>query len=166
MFKKQWGVKKTGGPFCLFSRFWRYVREGRDVPVKGATCPRRVLCTREVRRTREGRYGPAKGARYPRRALRTREGRYVPAKGAIDTREGRYIPTNGAMYPQRALCTISSPPIPSHLIESHLFNNNFKDSKTLQHQNQTQHKHRARWKKDTSGRRTVKSRSKSKINKS
>ena len=160
MFKKQWRVKKTGGPFCLFSRFWRYVRQGRDVPVKGATCPRRVLCTREVR------YVPAKGATCPRRALRACEGRYVPAKGAIDTCEGRYIPANGAMYPQRALCTISSPAIPSHLIESHLFNNNFKDSKTLQHQNQTQHKHRARWKKDTSGRRTVKSRSKSKINKS
>ena len=106
-------------------------REERNVPVKGATYPRRALGTREGR------------CRYPRRALHTRKWRYVPPKP--------YVPSHLRQ---------------SHLIESHLFNNNFKDSKNLQHQNQTQHKHRARWKKDTSGRRTVKSRSKSKINKS
>ncbi len=43
-------------------------REGRYIPAKGATYPRRAL------RTREGRYAPAKGATYPRRALDTREG--------------------------------------------------------------------------------------------
>ena len=71
------------------------------------------------------------------------------------------------MYPQRAVCTISSPAIQSHLIESHFFNNNFKDSKKpATSKSNTKHKHRARWKKDTSGRRTLKSRTKSKINKS
>ena len=75
--KKTVGGQTNTGPFLfVFTVLALRAREGRDVPVKGATYLRSALRT-------------AKGATCPRRALGTREGRYVPAKGAT--------------YPRRAL---------------------------------------------------------------